>query len=66
MASSKKDVEQLIRRLEDHGCTVVRTKRGHWRVLIPGGGLYFMAASPSDSRAVANAIAGLRRKGVPL
>lgn len=66
MASSKKDVQQLIVRIEAAGCTVTRTRRGHWKVRLPNGGLYFMGHSPSDSRAVANAIAGLRRKGLEL
>ena len=66
MASIKKDMQQLLRRLEGYGCTVTRNKKGHWKVLIPGGGIYFLSHSPSDNRALANAIADLRKKGVPL
>lgn len=64
--SRQKDVKQLIQRIEAAGCTVVMTRGGHWKVLLPNGGLYFMAKSPSDSRSIANAIAGLRQKGVSL
>jgi len=59
--SAHKDVRQLLRRAQLLGCTVTRTRSGHWRVSRPGSAPVTVSNTPSDGRASKNAAADLRR-----
>lgn len=62
MASVKKDMKQLLARLEaDKRCTVGRTSKGHPKVTRPGYPPVFMSGTSSDHHAVRNAKADLKR-----
>jgi hypothetical protein len=57
----KREVIELLREAEEHGWRVRLTKRGHWRLQHPTGGLVFAPSTPSDWRSVKNTAAHLRR-----
>lgn len=59
-----KDHRRLFRWLQEHGYEVVRG-RVHVRVHTHGG-VVILGSSPGGGRAWQNAIAQLRRQGVPL
>lgn len=61
MASSKRDIEQLLKVLRSQGCEVTLTRNGHWRVSRPGCNSVTVARTPSDPRALKNAKADIRR-----
>jgi predicted RNA binding protein YcfA (HicA-like mRNA interferase family) len=58
----KRDLHALVRQAESEGWLVERTNGGHLRLTHPNGAVVFCAWSPSDSRAVKNVRALLRRK----
>ena len=64
MASGlKRDVDEIIRKLgkPEHGCTVGKTKRGHWKVTKPGYSQVIISPDPCDPRTVRNTKADLKR-----
>lgn len=61
--SGRKDIKQLIEKLEDQDWVVERTGGDHYRLKGPAGQLVFMSQSPSDFRAVRKARAFLRKNG---
>lgn len=63
MATPKKDMSQLVRTLQTdaYGCTVTKTKNGHWKVVKPGRQPVFMSSTPGDRHALDNAKADVRR-----
>lgn len=61
MRSTHKDVRTLLRLAQQCGCTVARTRSGHWRVSRPGCPSVTVSNTPSDSRALKNARADMRR-----
>ncbi len=66
MAASK-DVKALVKKAEQQGWTVTRTRGDHLKWLSPNGGTpYFSSKTPSDKRAIANMSQDLRRKGLVL
>lgn len=58
-----RDITQLIKELEAQGFTVKRTKRGHHQVTKDAVYVTTLPGTPSDRRAIANAIAAARRAG---
>lgn len=60
-SGAHKDVRQLLRKAEAQGCTVSRTKSGHWRLSRPGRPYVTVANSPSDARSLKNARADAKR-----
>jgi hypothetical protein len=58
-------MRQLLTKAEKAGCTVELRRAGHWKVTTPNGPV-FCAASPSDSHALKNTKAELRRRGVDI
>lgn len=62
---SKRDMQQLLRRLRRAGYAVEKRSTGHVCVNTPGGPV-FGAATPSDWRAFRNFIADLKKRGVPV
>lgn len=56
-------IKQLLRWLRDNGVEHKLTRRGHHKVYAPGG-IYVMAGTPSDNRAILNVKAALRRRGL--
>jgi hypothetical protein len=46
------------------GWSVDMTKSSHWRFRGPSGPPYFTGSTPSDKRAVYNAVSALRRLGL--
>jgi hypothetical protein len=61
MPSHTGDTRTLRRHAKTLGFVVSRTKRGHLKCRAPSGALVFVASTPSDHRALANALATLRR-----
>jgi predicted RNA binding protein YcfA (HicA-like mRNA interferase family) len=58
------DLAKIIAALEHQGWRVERTRKGHWRCFAPTGeGIVHLPGTPSDRRALANAVADLRRYG---
>lgn len=60
---SSKDIRQLIKKLEDQGFEVTRSKNGHYAVRKDGRRVGTLASTPSDPRGTKNAIAQLKRAG---
>ena len=64
--SIKKDFKELLRAVETQGGTIRKIKSGY-QVFAPNGiDIVTLHATPSDRRALANAIAELRRAGFTL
>jgi len=63
--ANKQDFQRLVKALQQQGVRVKRTKKSHICVITPKGPVY-CASTPSDGRAIKNALAMLRRKGVKL
>lgn len=62
-----KEVTKLVRRLKHSGYEVVRSSSGRLKVKSSAWQtLYVLHETPSDSRSLKNAIAGLRRVGVDI
>lgn len=62
MASLRRDVETIVRRLvAEHGCEAKLTRGGHWRVSRPGRQSITIARTPSDQRAIRNVRQDVRR-----
>jgi RNA 3'-terminal phosphate cyclase len=61
--SGKKDMQQLARKAERQGWTVVITGGTHIKWTSPAGEKVFSSYSPSDHRAIKNTITNLRKKG---
>jgi predicted RNA binding protein YcfA (HicA-like mRNA interferase family) len=60
----RKEINRLIRVLEDQGFTAEKTRKGHWLVRSPEGRVIAtLAATPSDHRSIINSIARLRKAG---
>ena len=65
MASSRRDMKQLMKEVQARGHQVTVSGGGHLKVQPSGGGqTVFLAFSPSDHRTVLNSRALLRRKGL--
>jgi biotin operon repressor len=62
---SNKDFTKLVRALQQQGVRVKKTKKSHICVITPKGPVY-CASTPSDGRAIKNAIAMLKRKGIKI
>jgi predicted RNA binding protein YcfA (HicA-like mRNA interferase family) len=57
----KRDLAKFLRRASACGWQVTRTRKSHWRLRHPNGGLVVTGTTPSDFRALANLRAMLRR-----
>ena len=55
------DLERLLRAARACGWQVTRTRKSHWRLLHPNGGIVVASGSPSDRRALRNMQAQMRR-----
>jgi hypothetical protein len=62
----KRELEQLLNEARALGATVTKTRSGHYRVLVPGGGIVICPRTPSDWRSVLNTRADLRKAGLAL
>lgn len=62
MATSKLD--QVLAAAREAGCKLKRTRKGHIKIYLPGGGMLVCAGSTSDHRSWKNLRADLRRNGV--
>jgi hypothetical protein len=62
---ANKEFKNLVRSLQQQGVRVKRTQKSHICVITPKGPV-FCASTPSDNRALKNAIAMLKRKGVKI
>lgn len=58
-----KETRALLRELRKGGFTVETTGGRHYRVISPHGQKAFLPRTPSDSRALKNALADLKRIG---
>lgn len=58
-----RELQRALRSLQQQGVAVKKTKKNHICVITPKGPVY-CASTPSDHRAVKNALAMLRRKGI--
>lgn len=62
MASQASEVQGLLTELKRRGCSVVRSKDGHYKVTRPGYvGTVVVSHSPSDRRSWRNTLGYLRR-----
>lgn len=65
--ANKKELKPLIKRAEAQGWSITPTRGGHLRWTGPTGGQpYFSSSTPSDSKAVHNITADLRKRGLSL
>ena len=60
---ASKEIRELVRELERQGWRVAQTKGGHLRAYPPAGSPVIMPSTPSDRRALANAVSLLRQRG---
>ncbi|ATN93737.1 HicA-like toxin [Streptomyces phage Abt2graduatex2] len=62
-AGQTREMAKLIKTLSAarYGCTIGRTKKGHWTVKREGRPMVIISHSPSDAHAVRNAKADLKR-----
>ena len=60
---SRREMRQLLRRVEKQGFATENTNGGHLKITSPEGKSIFASSSPSDGRAIKNLIAQLRRVG---
>lgn len=60
---NKKDIEDLIKKLEKQGFDVELRKGGHFGVSKDGGPTVFMPRSPSDYRGIHRVISKLKKIG---
>jgi predicted RNA binding protein YcfA (HicA-like mRNA interferase family) len=60
---SRREMRQLMRRVEKQGFTTENTNGGHVKITSPDGKPIFASSSPSDGRAIKNLISQLRRLG---
>lgn len=60
---ARREVARLIKQLGSarYGCTIDRTKSGHWKVTKPECQPVIISHSPSDDHALRNARADVRR-----
>lgn len=64
-AGNRKDVMDLIARVESEGAQVVKAPNGHWKVTNPATGRSCqLSYSPRDPRYVYNAATRLKRIGL--
>lgn len=63
---SSPELRQLVRRLRKLGIAVEHTGGQHLRVLAPGGTVVLPSTTSLNGRKLKNAVAELRRHGVPL
>jgi hypothetical protein len=62
--ASKRDMDQLRKKLAAQGFTCEQTKNGHWRVRDAAGSFVtIMPSTPSDHRSMKNCEAALKRAG---
>ena len=62
--SAKKDFDQVLKKAKRQGFRIEKTgKGGKLKIYCPDGVMVFASATPSDSRAVRNLVADLRRHG---
>jgi hypothetical protein len=62
MSNTRKEVAELLRRLEAAGSTIHgRSKGGHWVVTLPNGRKARIPSTPSDHRSLLNVEFRLRR-----
>lgn len=67
MSAADKTIKSIKRILEQHGCTLVQTKRrAHFKVYRDGKLISTLSNTPSDPRSRLNEIARLRRAGIPI
>jgi hypothetical protein len=59
-------VKEMIRRVEEAGGEIQRSRRGHYKVYLEGRLIGSLPATPSDRRTELNDIAMLRRNGLPI
>ncbi len=58
-----KEIRELVRELEAQGFAVRRTSKGHYFITKAGQPITTISGTPSDHKALANAIAKLKRAG---
>ena len=60
--AKNKDLDKILRALEDQGFNVRRTKKGHWLVTKDGQFVTTFASTPSDWRTDKNSLADCKRE----
>lgn len=62
--ASKKDTQQLFKRLRAQGFTIAQTRSGHFMIRDAAGStVTVMPSTPSEGRGLKNAVAALKRAG---
>lgn len=62
----KRDVQDILALVKAKGCEVTLTRNGHYKVLVPGGGLVVVPRTPSDWRSIRNIRSDFRKAGVDI
>mgnify|MGYP002643438717 CR=1 FL=1 len=60
------ETKDLLKVLEQQGCSIVHTKKNHYKIFFKGQWVTTLAGTPSDWRSQKNSIAYLRRAGLHL
>jgi len=55
------NTRELLKWLAAHGCTVERTRRGHYRAFYQGSQIGSFASTPSGPTSIINAFTDIRR-----
>lgn len=59
-------IKDMIRRVEEAGGEIRRSRRGHFKVYLEGRLIGSLPSTPGDRRTELNDIAMLRRNGLPI
>jgi hypothetical protein len=61
--SSRKEVEQLIKKAQAQGWTILPTRGGHYKWINPIGAFFFSPKTPSDHRSIDNLKSDMKSYG---
>lgn len=61
MSGKRKDVQALLRRAEQAGCTLSKSNSGHLHLCGPNGGRVVVSATPSCPRTLCRVRTDIRR-----
>lgn len=64
--SHRKEIKELMRRMEDAGAECVGYSKNHPRMKMPDGSTISLPSSPSDWRGLKNAASLARRRGLDI
>lgn len=63
-SENKRQVQLLLKRVQQAGCDVQLRRGGHYKIVTPDGTQIFCSQSPSDWRGIKRTMSRLRQAGV--